>query len=136
MRIVRHPLVDQDLEALVDHIVDVTGGDFGAADRRLDEVDDLIADISANPMSGVRLAPPLEGWLVRHGGRGHRLTVVFRADLEEKLRLCRTRCLRWAGLDDRRRDKELLQRVTEARRGRKGVCDSSTLRLQSHDARF
>ena len=71
MRIVRHPLVDQDLAALVDHIVDVTGGDFDA----------LIADISANPMSGVRLAPPLEGWLVRHGGRGHRLTVVFRADL-------------------------------------------------------
>jgi lipid A ethanolaminephosphotransferase len=24
-------------------------------------------------MSGVRLAPPLDGWLVRHGGRGHRL---------------------------------------------------------------
>ncbi len=51
MRIVRHPLVDQDLAALVDHIVDVTGGDFDAAGRRLDEVDDLIADISANPMS-------------------------------------------------------------------------------------
>ena len=62
---------------MVDHIVDVTGGDFDAAGRRLDEVDDLIADISANPMSGVRLAPPLDGWLVRHGGRGHRLTVVF-----------------------------------------------------------
>lgn len=81
MRIVRHPLVDQDLAALVDHIVEVTGGDFDAAGRRLDEIDDLIADISANPMSGVRLAPPLDGWLVRHGGRGHRLTVVFRADL-------------------------------------------------------
>ena len=83
MRIVRHPLVDQDLAALVDHIIDVTGGDFDAAGRRLDEVDDLIADISANPMSGVRLAPPLDGWLVRHGGRGHRLTVVFRADLHK-----------------------------------------------------
>jgi hypothetical protein len=83
MHIVRHPLVDQDLAALVDHIVDVTGGDFDAAGRRLDEVDDLIADISANPMSGVRLAPPLDGWLVRHGGRGHRLTVVFRADLNK-----------------------------------------------------
>jgi hypothetical protein len=82
MRIVRHPLVDQDLAALVDHIVEVTGGDFHAADLRLDEVDDLIADISANPMSGVRLAQPLDGWLVRHGGRGHRLTVVFRADLD------------------------------------------------------
>lgn len=83
MRIVRHPLVDQDLAALVDHIVEVTGRDFDAAGRRLDEVDDLIADISANPMSGVRLAPPLDGWLVRHGGRGHRLTVVFRADLNK-----------------------------------------------------
>ena len=83
MRIVRHPLVDQDLAALVDHIVEVTGGDFDAAGRRLDEIDDLIADISANPTSGVRLAPPLDGWLVRHGGRGHRLTVVFRADLKK-----------------------------------------------------
>jgi len=83
MRIVRHPLVDQDLAALVDHIVEMTGGDFDAAGRRLDEVDDLIDDISANPMSGVRLAPPLDGWLVRHGGRGHRLTVVFRADLNK-----------------------------------------------------
>lgn len=79
MRIVRHPLVDQDLTALIDHLVEVTGDDFGAANRRLDEVDDIIADISANPMSGVRLAPPLDGWLVRHGGRDHRLTVVFRA---------------------------------------------------------
>ena len=84
MRIVRHPLVDQDLAALVDHIVEVTGGDFDAASKRLDEIDDLIADISANPLSGVRLAPPLSGWLVRHGGRGHRLTIVFRADTIEK----------------------------------------------------
>ncbi|WP_413873541.1 type II toxin-antitoxin system RelE/ParE family toxin [Albidovulum sp.] len=73
-------MVDHDLVALVDHIVEVTGGDFAAAGRRLDEVDDLVAAISANPLSGVRLGPPLEGWLVRHGGRGHRLTVVFRAD--------------------------------------------------------
>ena len=83
MRIVRHPLVDQDLAALVDHIVAVTGGDFGSAGKRLDEVDDLIADISDNPVSGVRLAPPLDGWLVRHGGRGHRLTVVFCVDLNK-----------------------------------------------------
>ena len=34
-------------------------------------------------MSGARLAPPLEGWLVRHGGRGYRLTIVFRADLNK-----------------------------------------------------
>lgn len=83
MHLVRHPLVDQDLAALVDHIVEVTGGDFDAAGRRLDEVDELIADISPNPMSGIRLAPPLDGWLVRHGGRGHRLTVVFHADLAQ-----------------------------------------------------
>lgn len=83
MRIVRHPLVDQDLAALVDHIVEVTGGYFNAAARRLDEVDALIADLSSNPRSGVRLAPPLDGWLVRHGGRGHRLTVVFRADISQ-----------------------------------------------------
>lgn len=83
MRIVRHPLVDHDLAALVDHIVEVIGGDFDAAGRRLDEVDDLIADVSGNPLSGVRLAPPLDGWLVRHGGRGHRITVVFRADLTQ-----------------------------------------------------
>lgn len=81
MRIVRHPLVDRDLESLVDHIADVTGGDLVAAGRRLDEVDDLISYISANPLSGVRLTPPLDGWLVRHGGRGYRLTIVFRADL-------------------------------------------------------
>jgi hypothetical protein len=83
MRVVRHPLVDQDLVALVDHIVEVTGGDFAAAAKRLDEVEDLIADISTKPLSGLRLAPPLDGWLVRHGGRGHRLTVVFRADLAQ-----------------------------------------------------
>lgn len=83
MRIVRHPLVDQDLAALVDHIVDVTGGDFSAASRRLDEVDDLIAEIAANSFSGVGLAPPLDGWLVRHCGRGYRLTIVLRADLNK-----------------------------------------------------
>jgi hypothetical protein len=81
MRLVRHPLVDQDFSALVDYIIDVTGGDFDAAGRRLYEVDDLITDIITNSLSGVRLAPPLEGWLVRHGGRCHRLTIVFRADL-------------------------------------------------------
>lgn len=83
MRIVRHPLVDQDLAALVNHIVEVPSGDFAAAGRRLDEVEDLVAAISANPFSGVRLGPPLDGWLVRHGGRGNRLTVVFRAYLDQ-----------------------------------------------------
>lgn len=78
MRLIRHPLVARDLTGLVDHIVEVTQGDFAAARRRLDEVDALLADILANPFSGARLADPLDGWLVRHGGRGHRLTIVFR----------------------------------------------------------
>jgi hypothetical protein len=83
MRVVLHPLVDQDLVALVDHIVDVTDVAYVAAGRRLDEVKELFAAISANPLSGVRLGPPLDGWMVRHGGRGHWLTLVFRADLAQ-----------------------------------------------------
>jgi len=82
MRLIRHPWVGRDLVALVDHIVEVTQGDFAAAARRLDEVDALLAAILASPGSGMRLAAPLEHWLVRHGGRGHRLTIVFRADAE------------------------------------------------------
>jgi len=80
MRLIRHPLVNRDLAAFVDHILETTQGDFAAASRRLDEVDNLLAEIAANPISGMRLAPPLEGWLVRHGGRGHRITIVFRAE--------------------------------------------------------
>ncbi|OIQ78876.1 hypothetical protein GALL_394150 [mine drainage metagenome] len=82
MRQSKHPLVERDLIGIVEHIVDVTQGDFDAAGRRLDEIDALIRDIAANPTSGMRLTGPLGGWLVRHGGRGHRLTIVFRADLE------------------------------------------------------
>jgi len=82
MRQSKHPLVERDLVGVVEHIVAVTLGDFDAAARRLDEIDALIGDIVANPMSGMRLTGPLDGWLVRHGGRGHRLTIVFRADLE------------------------------------------------------
>ena len=82
MRQSKHPLVERDLIGIVEHIVDVTQGDFDAAGRRLDEIDALIRDIAANPTSGMRLTGPLDGWLVRHGGRGHRLTIVFRADLE------------------------------------------------------
>lgn len=82
MRVVRHPLVARDLAALVDHIIEVTGGNFAAAERRLDEIDALVSDIIVNPMSGMRLGLPLEGWLVRHGGRGHRITIVFRPDPE------------------------------------------------------
>lgn len=80
MRLIRHPLVARDLSGLVDHIIEVTQGNFAAANRRLDEVDDLMADILANPLSGVRLSAPLDGWLVRHGGRDQRLTVVFRPE--------------------------------------------------------
>ncbi|MFC3058569.1 type II toxin-antitoxin system RelE/ParE family toxin [Paenirhodobacter populi] len=82
MRLIRHPLVGQDLIALVDHIVEVTQGDFAAATRRLDEIDAMLADIAANPKSGMRLRGPLQGWLVRHGGQGHRLTIVFRTDAD------------------------------------------------------
>ena len=81
MRQSKHPLVERDLIGIVEHIVEVTQGDFDAAARRLDEIDDLIRDIAANPTSGMRLTGPLDGWLVRQGGRGHRLTIVFRADL-------------------------------------------------------
>ena len=80
MRIVRHPLVARDLEGMVAHIVEITGGDVDAAERRLDEVDALLDQIVANPFSGVRLGGTLEGWCVRHGGRGYRLSIVFKAD--------------------------------------------------------
>jgi hypothetical protein len=30
----------------------------------------------------MQLSPPLNGWLVRHGGRGHRITIVFKASLD------------------------------------------------------
>jgi len=85
MRQSKHPLVERDLVGIVEHIIDVTQGDFDAAARRLDEIDALIRDIAANPTSGMRLTGPLDGWLVRHGGRGHRLTIVFRADLEREV---------------------------------------------------
>lgn len=82
MQLIRHPLVERDLRALAEHIYATTQGDLRAAMRRLDEVDALVADIVANPRSGMRLDGPLDGWLVRHGGRGHRITIVFKADLE------------------------------------------------------
>ena len=77
-RQVRHPLVDRDLIAMVEHIVETTGGDIEAAARRLDEVDALLREIAANPASGARLSD----WLARHGGRGRRIRIVFRADLD------------------------------------------------------
>jgi plasmid stabilization system protein ParE len=82
MRVVRHPMVDRDLVALVDHIVEVTNGDFAAAARRLDEVDELLTAIQDTPHSGVRLSGDLNRWLVRHGGRGQRITIAFRTDTD------------------------------------------------------
>jgi plasmid stabilization system protein ParE len=82
MRFVRHPFFERDLIGIVDHIVEVTQGDTTAALRRLDEVDALLRSIAENPASGVRLGGRLAGWLVRHGGSGHRLTVVFKPEVE------------------------------------------------------
>jgi hypothetical protein len=80
MQVFRHPLVPVDLAAMVDHILTLTQGDHAATARRLDEVQQLLANIASNPASGVRLRGPLDGWLVRHGGTGYRLTIVFKAD--------------------------------------------------------
>ena len=80
MRQVRHPLVEQDIIAIAEHIVETTDGNVAAAERRLDEIDDLLKDISESPFSGVRLSGSLEGWLVRHGGRDYKITIVFRPD--------------------------------------------------------
>lgn len=82
MRFVRHPFFERDLIGIVDHIIEVTDGDAAAANRRLDEIDVLIQKIAANPASGARLSGKLDGWLLRHGGTGHRLTIVFRPDLD------------------------------------------------------
>ena len=82
MRFIRHPFFERDLIGIVDHIVEVTDGDLAAASRRLDEVDALLEAIASNPNSGVRLNGKLDGWLVRHGGAGQRLTIVFKPDVE------------------------------------------------------
>lgn len=82
MRLIRHPLVAKDLTALVEHILEVTEGDVAAAERRLDEIEAMLRNILGNPFSGTRLSASLDGWMVRHGGRGRRLTIVFRADAE------------------------------------------------------
>ncbi len=82
MRFLRHPFFERDLIGIVDHILETTQGDVAAATRRLDEVDTLLRSIDENPTSGVRLVGSLDGWLVRHGGSGHRVTIVFRPDLD------------------------------------------------------
>jgi hypothetical protein len=70
---------------IFDHVLHTTQGDLAAAERRLDEFDNLLRAIADDPASGVRLAGTLAGWLVRHGGRGRMITVVFRPDLEARL---------------------------------------------------
>lgn len=70
---------------IFDHVLESSRGNLEAAERRLDEIDDLLRAIADNPASGVRLDGPLAGWLVRHGGRGRMITVVFRPDLEAQL---------------------------------------------------
>jgi hypothetical protein len=81
LRQIRHPLVDADIDGIVDHVLEVSG-DFDAAERRLDEIDALLAAIAERPLSGIRLDGPLEGWLARHGGRDLALTIVFRPEVE------------------------------------------------------
>ena len=82
MRQIRHPLVERDIIAIEEHIVETTDGNITAAERRLDEIDDLLKDIAGNPFSGIRLSGSLEGWLVRHGGRDFKITIVFRPDAD------------------------------------------------------
>ncbi|MEM6275324.1 MAG: type II toxin-antitoxin system RelE/ParE family toxin [Pseudomonadota bacterium] len=81
MRLVRHPFFERDLIGIVDHIVDVTDSNTAAAAKGLDEIDAMISTIAKNPISGVRLKGSLDGWLVRHGGSGRRLTIVFKPDV-------------------------------------------------------
>ena len=85
MRQIRHPLVRRDVMGIFDHVLETTQGNLAAAERRLDEIDDLLRAIADNPASGVRLDGHLAGWLARHGGRGRMITVVFRSDLEARL---------------------------------------------------
>jgi hypothetical protein len=85
VRQVRHPLVRRDVMGIFDHVLDTTQGDLAAAERRLDEIDDLLLAIAGDPASGVRLDGALAGWLVRHGGRGRMITVVFRPDVDARI---------------------------------------------------
>jgi plasmid stabilization system protein ParE len=85
MRQIRDPLVRRDVTGIFDHVLETTQGNLAAAERRLDEIDGLLRAIADNPASGVRLGGRLAGWLARHGGPGHMITVVFRSDLEARL---------------------------------------------------
>jgi len=80
--IMRHPLVRRDLREMVRQVWEVSGN-RNAALRRLAEVEHLLSEIAASPRSGSRLSGALSGWLVRHGGRGRMITIVFRFDEAE-----------------------------------------------------
>ena len=82
MRQIRHPLVEQDIIAIAEHVLETTEGNAAAAERWLDEIDALLKDIAANPFPGFRLSGSLDGWLVRHGGRDYKITIVFRPDAD------------------------------------------------------
>lgn len=84
MRFIQHPFFERDIIGIANHIFEVTQGDTGAASRRLDQIDALLAEIASNPASGLRLSGHLEGWLVRHGGTRNRLTIVFKPDFPNK----------------------------------------------------
>ena len=79
MRIVPHPLLERDIVGIAEHVHAVSG-DAAAARRRIVEVRDLITAIAETPGLGMVLTGVLSDWRVRHGGRGRRITVVFRHD--------------------------------------------------------
>ena len=79
MRVVPHPLLERDIVGIAEHVHAVSG-DAMAARRRIIEVRDLIAAITEDLGLGTALDGALSGWRVRHGGRGRKITVVFRHD--------------------------------------------------------
>ena len=79
MRLIRHPLVARDVAELARHVLTVSG-DKAAALRRLNEIDVLLASILEAPDLGSRLGGLLEGWRVRHGGRGRALSIIYRVE--------------------------------------------------------
>ena len=81
MKLVPHPLLERDIVGMAEHVYAVSG-DTAAARQRVIEVRDLIAAIAQEPSLSVALEGILTGWRVRHGGRGRRITVVFRHDAD------------------------------------------------------
>lgn len=96
MRIVPHRLLERDVVGIAEH-VHVVGGDAAVARRRFGEVRDPIAAIVEEPCLNTGRDGPLAGWRVRHGGRGRRITVVFRDNATQRCALGRARSLRGTG---------------------------------------